>query len=154
MYTLLLGSNIGERQRYIQFSRELLEKRAGKIVAASSVHETEAWGKEDQNDFLNQVIVIESELVPTEFMELIAEIENGLGRERQEKWGPRTIDIDILFTNKDVMESEALTIPHPQMHLRPFTLHLLEETHPDWVHPVLNLSVQEMLADLGETANS
>jgi 2-amino-4-hydroxy-6-hydroxymethyldihydropteridine diphosphokinase len=148
IYTLLLGSNLGDRARYLHYSKDLLEKRCGKIVAASAVHETEAWGKKDQDPFLNQALMVDSALSPAVFLREIQEIENSLGRRREEKWGPRTIDIDILFISSEIIAEEQLKVPHPLLHQRSFALEPVAEILPEWEHPLLGKTIREMIADL------
>ncbi len=148
IYTLLLGSNLGDRQRYMQFSKELIEKKCGRILAASSIHETKAWGNTAQDDFLNQALLIDSALSPLDFLDEIQEIELALGRQRHEKWGPRTIDIDILAVGQEIIEHERLQVPHPGIPERLFVLEPLVEIAADWNHPLLNRNAKELLDDL------
>lgn len=148
IYTLLLGSNLGERERYLSFARELLEKKSGRIVGASSIQESKAWGKTDQEDFLNQVILLESPDKPEELLLSIQEIEKALDRTRKEKWGPRTIDIDILYAEDAIVDTPDLKIPHPFIRERAFTLELLNEIAPEFRHPVLEQTAAEMLESL------
>ena len=109
---LSLGSNLGNRKNSLKKARSFL-KEFGEIKKESSIIETKAWGKIDQPDFLNQVILIETELSPQELLQNCQNIENKLGRERKEKWGERTIDIDILFYDDLVLDEKNLQIPHP-----------------------------------------
>lgn len=148
IYTLLLGSNMGDRTRYLGFARELLEKKCGRLLGASSVRETKAWGKTDQPDFLNQVLLIESDLEPLEVLGMMQEIEAASERIRVEKWGPRTLDIDMLFAGEQVINEESLVVPHPGIADRSFTLVLLQEIIPDFRHPVSGKTAGEMLEAL------
>src|SRR5437868_15032563 len=100
---LLTGGNIGDRKQNLHESSGLLEKHCGKIINRSSIYETAAWGKTDQPNFLNQVVEIETNLGPQQLMQEILKTEQLMGRERKEKYGPRTIDIDILFFNNDII---------------------------------------------------
>lgn len=150
IYTLLLGSNLGEREKYLKGARDLLEK-SGRIIGASSIMETEAWGKTDQNDFLNQVILLESMLTPQDLLNRIHEIEESLGRIRIEKWGPRTVDIDILYAQNLIIQEENLTIPHPAIADRHFTLVLLQELIPEFIDPISHKTAGEMMQELALT---
>jgi len=151
IYTLLLGSNLGDRKRYLSSGTELLEKY-GRLLGASSIQESKAWGKTDQDDFFNQVLLLESDLEPQELLDAIHDIEEALERTRQEKWGPRTLDIDILYAQDLVMETETLSIPHPLIPERMFTLVLLNEIASDFVDPKTKKSCAEMLKALSRTS--
>ncbi len=147
-YTLLLGSNVGDSIAYLMNTLTLIEDTIGRITAKTSVHQTTAWGKTDQPDFFNMALEIETILEPLALLDKTQAIENKLGRVRTEKWGPRTLDIDILYCGNLVFENERLTIPHPYLHQRKFTLDLLAELNPDFVHPVLgktNTQLQKSL---------
>ena len=143
---LLLGSNLGDRLQVMQTARELIQKEIGEIHAISSVYETAPWGVLDQPAFLNQVVKIQTELKAEEVLRIILEIEHDLGRVRYERWGARVIDIDILYFRNLILNSARLTIPHPRLHERRFTLAPLAEIAPDYVHPVLNKSSLQLLA--------
>jgi 2-amino-4-hydroxy-6-hydroxymethyldihydropteridine diphosphokinase len=141
---LLMGGNVGERICNLQAATTAIEKSCGKILAKSKIYETAAWGNENQPNFLNQLLVIETRLLPIELLNQILNIEAELGRKRDIPNDPRTIDIDILYYNELVLKSEALTIPHPRINKRKFSLVPLLEIAPDKVDPALNLSIREM----------
>lgn len=148
---LLLGSNMGERLSFLQQAREQLALKIGPIKKLSSCYETAAWGKTDQADFVNQVLKIETKMEPQLLLQSILQIERELGRERLEKWGSRTIDIDILFYNEEEINFPDLKIPHKNLHERAFTLVPLCEIEPDWFHPVLQKTASELLSELNDT---
>jgi len=141
---LLLGSNLGDRAGAISIAISMLQE-IGNMVSLSSVYQTAAWGKKDQPDFLNQVIILETLLSPDELLKKIMQIEIKMGRVRKNKWAERIIDIDILYFNDDIIVSEHLKIPHPQIQFRRFTLIPLNEIAPDFKHPVLNITSGQML---------
>ena len=142
---LLTGSNLGNRLEFLQTAKTELRKRVGNLIQESSIYETAAWGKTDQADFLNQVLELETELKPEEILEINQEIEKAAGRNRKEKWGARELDIDILFYEDLVLETPELTIPHPQLHNRRFTLMPLAEIASEFMHPVFRKTVAELL---------
>lgn len=140
---LLLGSNLGDREASLISARKSLAT-FGEITATSALYETEAWGLENQPMFLNQALILSTDLPPEELLVKIAEIEETLGRVQTEKWHPRIIDIDILGMDDLIVETDELSIPHPCLHERNFALIPLLEIAPEWVHPVLNVTVEEM----------
>lgn len=142
---LLLGGNLGDRTLYLQQARESIAAQVGRISQSSSLYETAAWGKTDQPSFLNQVLEVETILSPEDVLQTINQIEHDLGRIRVEHWGARVIDIDILFYDDLVQQTQRLTIPHPQLHLRRFTLLPLHDISPELIHPVLKQSINELL---------
>ena len=142
---LLLGGNLGDRTLYLQQARESIAAQVGTITKTSSLYETAAWGKTDQPAFLNQVLEVETILSPEDVLQTINQVEHDLGRIRTEHWGARVIDIDILFYGNLVQQTQRLTIPHPQLHLRRFTLLPLHEIAPDLVHPVLKQTINDLL---------
>ena len=143
---LLLGTNLGDRPRNLLVAKDLLEITAGKIIHRSSIYETAAWGKTDQAGFLNEVIELTTLLTPQALLSTIHEIEGQMGRVREVKWGPRLIDIDILFYSDCIVTSENLVIPNPALHTRRFTLTPLAEIAGDLVHPVFQKTIDELLS--------
>ncbi len=144
-----LGSNLGNRKENITKAIEKLSKTSGiELVKQSSLIETEPYGKLDQPDFLNCVIIVKTDINPEHLLEICNKIENDLGRIRKEKWGPRTIDLDILFIDDYVIHTPDLVVPHPEVHLREFVLTSLNEIAPDFVHPVLNKTIKEIYSKI------
>ena len=145
---ILLGSNLGERYRKLKDARDFINRRAGKIIRFSSVYESEPWGFEGESSFLNQVLVIETDLAPGRLLETMQQIEDELGKKRvsqKEGYASRVIDIDILFYGRQIIETEKLTVPHKLLHERRFTLLPLNEIKGDLVHPVLNKTIRQLL---------
>jgi 2-amino-4-hydroxy-6-hydroxymethyldihydropteridine diphosphokinase len=148
---LLLGSNLGDRKKLINDAITQIEGRVGTIVQQSSFYETAAWGREDQPGFLNVAIGVDTVLNPMEVLEKVLGIEADLGRVRLDKWGSRLIDIDlILFDDLIVDEGQVLQIPHPQMQYRKFVLEPLAALIPDYKHPLLQQTIQELLESLDD----
>lgn len=143
---LLLGTNIGCRADHLKKATALIGQRAGTIHMSSSIYETAAWGKIKQEDYLNQVLQLETALSPEQLLETTADIENQMGRIRKSKWGPRIIDIDILFYGDTVRSDDKLTLPHPFIAKRRFVLTPLAEIAPNLVHPVLQKRVEKLLS--------
>lgn len=142
-----LGSNIGDRLQNLQAAINALEPEVHP-VECSPVYETPPWGFLDQPNFLNQVVKAETELSPGELLRYLKEIEKDLGRQDSFLNGPRKIDLDIIFYDDAVIESPPITIPHPRMDDRGFVLLPLADLAPEFKHPVLDLSVQDMLAQV------
>ena len=148
---LLLGSNLGDSRKYLHDASALIEEKVGAVILKSSLYQTASWGKQDQPDFINQVICVRTGLFPTELLKGILKIELELGRERVSKWGSRTIDIDILFYEDQILHEPDLTIPHPYLHQRRFGLVPLCEIAPQLIHPVFNTSVGQLLDELSDS---
>lgn len=144
---LLLGSNQGDAALNLATARENIEKKAGVVVAASALYRSAAWGLEDQPDFINQVVQISSEYAPEILLEKILSIEMDMGRKRVRKWGPRLIDIDLLFYGNEVVNTSALQLPHPGIPQRKFTLVPLAELAPDFIHPTLKKTIATLLEE-------
>ncbi|WP_128548211.1 2-amino-4-hydroxy-6-hydroxymethyldihydropteridine diphosphokinase [Larkinella soli] len=149
---LLLGANLGERKVTLEKALEAVRIDVGPVLKQSAIYETAAWGNTDQPSFLNQVLKVLTVLGPEEVLEKTQAIENRLGRVRRDRWGSRVIDIDLLYADDLVLETERLTVPHPFLHWRRFTLVPLAEVAPDFVHPVLRKTTRELLADCDDTS--
>jgi len=145
-----LGSNMGERSVYLDNAKLRVHLLAGNVIKSSSVYETAPWGNKDQPPFLNQVLVVETNLEPALFLSTMLAIEASLGRTRNEKWAPRTLDIDVLFFGDQVIQNEKLVVPHPAIADRRFVLIPLYEILPDFMHPVLQKSIATLLADCAD----
>jgi len=142
---LLTGSNMGDRPEQLRRAIAELEKHAGEVVRVSPVFETDAWGREELPSHLNQALLVHTPLTPLELLGVIHGIENRLGRVRQEKWGVRMIDIDIIYFDEEIIDLPALRIPHPLMQERNFVLQPLSAIAPHYRHPVLNKTNTELL---------
>lgn len=141
---VLLGSNIGVRSFYIESAiAELLAVH--KIIAVSKLYETEAWGQQDQQAYLNCAVALEVEASATDFFAQTRTIETALGRRDKGNYQPRTIDIDILFFGDEIIDTRSLTIPHPRLQLRRFVLVPMMDIAPDLEHPILKQSITQLL---------
>lgn len=135
------GSNIGFREINLELAEVMIGNYIGDILSKSRLYETAAWGVTDQASFLNIAYKVTSTLSATEVLEQIHLIEKKMGREKTKKWGPRLIDVDILFYGEEIIENPNLIIPHPQLTNRSFVLTPLLDICPDKVHPVLNKTI-------------
>jgi 2-amino-4-hydroxy-6-hydroxymethyldihydropteridine diphosphokinase len=142
---LLLGSNLGDRKSNLEKASRLIEKQIGIIRQRSSLYETKPWGKADQPDFINQVLLLTSKYTPEQVLKTALTIEQELGRVRNEPWGARLIDIDLLYVENQILNSTNLTLPHPGIAQRRFVLEPLAEIAPDFIHPLLHKSHQQLL---------
>lgn len=146
---IALGSNIPPKADYLEKSISRLEAQGDiEVLQASPIYETVPVGYTEQSDFLNMVAHIQTSLSAFKLLEVCQEIEQELGRERTIKWGPRTIDLDILLYNQENIETEQLVIPHPRLHERAFVLVPMAELAPNLIVPVINKSVSDLLAAL------
>jgi 2-amino-4-hydroxy-6-hydroxymethyldihydropteridine diphosphokinase len=144
-----LGSNEGNRQQFIESARKAMSHTEGlTVLRTSRVIETKSLSRNPQQDYLNAVAQVETALPPAELLKQLQSIENQLGRVRTEKWGSRTIDLDVLLYGDSVIEQPGLSIPHRQLHLRSFILNGLCELCPDRLHPVMKVSFSELLGRL------
>ena len=147
-----LGSNLGDRAQKLKEARENLNK-IGKIIQKSAVIETAPWGKIDQPDFLNQIVLIDTNLLPQALLKACLSIEDKIGRERQEKWGERLIDIDILYYDNQIILESNLKIPHLLIPERLFILEPLCEIAPNYLHPVFKQTNLQLLEECKEKCN-
>lgn len=142
---LLIGGNLGDREKNFEIAKSLVEEHAGVIIQSSSLYETAAWGKTDQPRFLNQALEIETILNAKQLMHQLLKVEEMMGRKREEKYGPRIIDIDILLFNQEQYDYPFLKIPHPELQNRRFALTPLSEIAADTPHPVFKKSISQLL---------
>lgn len=139
---------MGDRKKSLEATCERLSQHPDiRITAISSFYETEPVGYQDQGWFINRAIGIETSLSPMKLLKTTQGIEKDLGRERSIRWGPRTIDIDILAYGRRIINTPALKIPHPRLHERRFVLVPLDEIAANFVHPVLGKSINSILID-------
>jgi len=131
-------------QQLIKAKKDITQQ-IGKIIRQSGIYSTAAWGNTNQPDFLNQVIIAETTLTAEQTMQTILYIEKIMGRIRTKKNAPRIIDIDILFFNKEIIDTKELTVPHPQIQNRNFVLVPLNQLSPNFKHPVLNKTIHQLL---------
>ena len=136
--------------KYIASAISEIEIKLGNISRRSSLYQTASWGKHDQPDFINQVIELKTSLEPKDLLSGILGIEADFGRKRIEKWGSRTIDIDILLYDDQIVNEPELIIPHPYLAFRRFCLMPLCEIAPEYIHPVLKKNIQELLFELSD----
>src|SRR5208337_3709957 len=144
-----LGSNLGDREAYLETARRALTDGEGIfLIGVSSLYETEPVGYTEQGWFLNQVVEVATGLDPWELLRVLQGIEQDLGRQRLIRWGPRVVDLDLLLYGDIVLNSPELTVPHPRLYERSFVLAPLAEITPDHVHPD-GKTTQEHLQALG-----
>jgi 2-amino-4-hydroxy-6-hydroxymethyldihydropteridine diphosphokinase len=144
---LLTGGNLGDRAENLRQAEIWIGKMAGTIVKKSALYETAAWGSMRQPDYLNQAMLIETELPATELLTTLLQVEKQLGRLRQEKYGARVIDIDLLFFNNDIIHLPELSVPHPQLQNRRFVLVPMAEIAPQLIHPQLQKDISTLLTN-------
>ena len=147
---IALGTNLGNRQANLQAARAAIEPQAA-IHRCSAVYETPPWGYADQPEFLNQVLEVRTDLAPLPLLDALKTIEKHMGRLETFRFGPRLIDLDILFYGQRVLDTERLALPHPRLAERAFVLVPLCEIAPDFIHPVSGKTVAALLDSI-ETA--
>ncbi|MFH1091420.1 MAG: 2-amino-4-hydroxy-6-hydroxymethyldihydropteridine diphosphokinase [Pseudomonadota bacterium] len=147
-----LGANAGDKLGQVKAALQSLGACPKiRFLAHSRFYHTEPVGVTDQEWFVNAAASIETDLSPHELLHTLLKIESRLGRVRAEKWGPRSIDLDLLFYGQEVIREEGLFVPHPHLHQRRFVLLPLSEVAPEWRHPILGLTPVEMAALLSES---
>lgn len=143
---IAFGGNVGNVSENFEIATEKIKETIGPVIKQSSLYKTEPWGNKNQDDFLNSVICVETNLNSDEVLKNILSIEKAMGRDRNKdnQFAPRTIDIDILFYGEKIINNDNLIIPHPRLHLRNFVLRPLMEIAPGLIHPVLNKTIKEL----------
>ena len=144
---LLIGGNLGNRSANLQKAIHLIEQNCGQIVQLSAIYETAAWGLTDQPSFYNQAIKLQTILEPETLMQQLLNIETEMGRIRTIKLGPRIIDLDMLFYNQSILNTDLLVIPHPAITKRRFALLPLAEIAPELIHPVYSKTIELLLKE-------
>lgn len=150
---IALGSNMGDRQDYLNRALAEMESRAGHITKKSEILETKAYGYTEQDDFLNMAVEIETELAPLDLLDLLLTIEAELGRVRVIHWGPRTIDLDLIYYGNHVIDQERLKVPHPDLHNREFVLGPVAQLGEDRYDPLRQKTVGQLLSELKMQSN-
>lgn len=150
---ILLGGNVGDTLEIFSKAKGQLIDKAGAIVRESSLYRTEAWGF-DSDPFLNQVVTLKTKLLPHELLQILLSVEAFFGRERKgEGYAARTLDLDILFVEEQIINTSELVVPHPRMGERRFVLEPLSELYPDRIHPVTGKTISRMLAECDDTSS-
>lgn len=145
---IALGSNIGDSHTILLGAIDAIAQTPGiRLISQSSLYRTKAVGP-PQPDYLNGCVLLQVEMIPELLLEILLKIENKFGRLRGERWGPRTLDLDILLYSDRIIETPKLQIPHPRMRERAFVLVPLAEIAPDWVDPVSGLTIKELIKDV------
>jgi 2-amino-4-hydroxy-6-hydroxymethyldihydropteridine diphosphokinase len=142
---IMSGSNLGNREQNLLLANRKIEKTTGTIITTSAVYKSEPWNMNGEPEFLNQALLIETELSAREVMKTLLDIENELGRVRGLASGSRTLDLDLIFYSDGVIQEPDLVVPHPRMHLRRFNLLPINEIAPNWIHPLLHLEIHQLL---------
>lgn len=146
--TVGLGSNMGDRERLIRAALALLNEVPGtEVIKVSSLYDSESAGDPSEPDYLNAAALLETDRPPRQLLWHLLLIEARLGRERRKKWGPRPIDLDLLFHDSKIVDEPDLILPHPRILERPFVLVPLEELDPDFVHPVAGRTIHDLLRE-------
>ncbi len=143
---LCLGANLGDCIAQLAQARGLISQQIGDIVSSSAIYKTSPWGVENQPDYYNQMLKVQTLLTPDQLLYATLAIEQKMGRLRTHTWAARTIDIDILYYNDLIINTEALQIPHPRLHLRKFVLEPLRHIAADYQHPLFILNHEQLLA--------
>lgn len=145
---IALGSNMGDRNKYLEDAITLINKRVGNVLKRSSILETEPYGYTDQDNFLNMAIKVDTELSPRDLLKELLQIEAELERVRLITWGPRTIDLDIIYYDNEIIDEDDLKIPHIDLYNRDFVLKPIVEIDENFIDPRKNKKVRELLEEL------
>ncbi len=149
---LLLGSNMGNSLQHLLTAKQHLQSKTESHILSSSIYKTQAWGNTQQADFLNIVLVFKSNIPAKDILNICLDIEKKMGRTRTNKWAERIIDIDILFYDNEIIDEQNLKIPHPYLHVRLFTLEPLNELLPNFIHPIFNNTIAQLLANCSDAS--
>lgn len=149
---IILGSNMGNKLAHLQQAIEHIKVNNSLLVKQSSIYKTAAWGNTEQDDFYNQVIEINTELSAENLLKTLLQIETQMGRTRNQKWEARIIDLDILYYNSEIIDTENLKVPHPYLHVRRFTLIPLVQIDPEFIHPVFQQTNAALLANCSDAS--
>ena len=144
---LHIGSNIGNREANLSACIDLLQIHLGDIINTSGIYATEAWGIKDQPEFLNQAIHLNTFLPAGDVLRIIQKVECIIGKEKEFHWGPRRIDIDIIFYGDKIIDESGLKVPHPRMQDRAFVLLPLQDIVPEFIHPIMKVSVDQLVKE-------
>ena len=147
----MIGGNMGDRMANLTNAKKHIQQQIGNIELESSIYETAPWGQTNQPDFLNQALLINTQLNADEVMNQLLAIENLMGRIRTIKLGPRTIDLDIIYYNNEVISTNLISIPHPKLAERKFVLEPLFEIAPNYLHPIFNKTNACLLKECGDS---
>jgi 2-amino-4-hydroxy-6-hydroxymethyldihydropteridine diphosphokinase len=151
---LLIGGNLDDRFSLLSIAKESISKKIGAIVQESSIYETAPWGFTSEQDFLNQVIIVSTSLTPFKVLKKCQIIEDKFGRiRRSEQYASRTMDIDILFYNDEIINTPELIVPHERLHQRKFTLEPLVEIAPNFIHPKIKKTLTEIMKECTDEAD-
>lgn len=146
----MLGSNINDPKLQLDEAIKRISK-LGEVISKSSIYVTAAWGKTDQNDFFNQAIILTTKFQANELMEQLLQVEQSMGRIREQKWAERSIDIDIILIDNKIINSDNLNVPHPYMHQRRFVLEPCNEIAKEWTHPIFMKTISDLLLECQDT---
>ena len=144
---LQLGSNLGDRKYLLRRALAEIEFFLGNIINKSNIYESSPWGLDEQLYYLNQIVLVETSYTANEVLANILNIETLIGRKRNNKWGARLIDIDIIFYDNQIINTPALCVPHKYMHERNFVLVPLSEIASNYIHPIYNKTVGILLQE-------
>ena len=149
---ILLGTNLGDKIANLQQAILSISANLISIVSYSDIYETAAWGNTNQDNFFNQVIEVKTELSANDLLQTLLQIEIQMGRVRNQKWEARIIDLDILYFNHEIIDTENLKVPHPYLHVRRFTLAPLVQIAPQFLHPVFNKTNTALLENCSDNS--